>query len=348
MKTDIKDIGKSQKEILISLSPKEMEPFLDKAANRLAKDMKIKGFREGHIPRNIVEGSVGKDRVWQEASGEIIEEKYIDILETQKISPIGRPQVSVLKLVPGNNFEFKIVIPVMPEVVLPDYREIAKKYLSKHQEKVSITDKEVEDALKWLQKTRGESDTDKDKKTKPQELDDKFAQSLGDFKTLEDLKKSVKEGLLQEKEQKQKQRARLEILDEIEKKIDLEIPEILIQEELDKMQRELEQQAESLGMSLEKYLENAKQTLQTVRAGWESTAKNRIANTLILRLIADKENIEPDEGEIEERVNKYLSQFSNTEEAQKDIDPEYLRLYIRGIIKNEKVFAFLEDENHDN
>ena len=61
-----------------------------------------------------------------------------------------------------------------------------------------------------------------------------------------------------------------------------------------------------------------------------------------MRAIADAENIEADPDEVEKEANKYLMQFGSVEEAKKNIDPNRLKSYISGIIKNEKVFELLE------
>ena len=337
MKIEVNSAGKMQKEILVSLTPKEMEQFLINATRQLSIGLKVRGFREGHIPRNVAESAIGKDKLWQEASKEAIKSSYIEIIEKENLHPIGRPWINILKLAAGNNFEFKITIPIMPQIDMPDYKQIAKDVVKKKKKDVSVEEQEINDSLKWLQKSRKDNDTS--------EFDDKFAQSVGSFKTLEELKSNIKEGLKYEKEQKAQQRIRLEVLDKIAQELDLEVPEILLQEELDKMQNELEQQVAAMDMTLDKYLENAKQTIVQVRNEWEDTAKTRVLNALVLRLIADKENIEPDEKEVEERANRYLMQFKDVKDAEKNINPDYLRLYISGIIRNEKVFELLEAVN---
>jgi len=63
---------------------------------------------------------------------------------------------------------------------------------------------------------------------------------------------------------------------------------------------------------------------------------------LILREIAQEEQIEPSEEEIEEEVNKYLLQFSKPEQAKNNIDEQELKIYIKSILTNQKVTEFLE------
>ncbi|OGZ58593.1 MAG: hypothetical protein A3F94_02635 [Candidatus Spechtbacteria bacterium RIFCSPLOWO2_12_FULL_38_22] len=339
MKIEIKDLENSQKQIDIVLTPSDMERFVSRVVDRLSKDIKIKGFRQGHIPRNVVENHLGREVIFQEAAEEAIQDNYVYVIEKNNIEPIGRPDIKILKIAYGNDFEFRIVVPLLPKIDLPDYKAIAKNILTKHKVKMEVEDKEVDSALEWLRNSRV-----KDKDKKP-ELDDKFAQEIGEFKTLEGLKQSLREGMMEEKKYQERQKLRLLILEAVGNKIKVKLPDSLIEQELDKMQDELSQQIASMDMTLDKYLENAKQNLKEVRDGWRDKANQRTVNSLLLRLIADKEGFVPDEKEVEDEANRYLIQFGSSKEAEKQIDPDALRVHIRGIIRNEKVFELLEAVN---
>lgn len=371
MNVNVTDLEKNEKELSFSLTPADMERFLDSAAKRLSKDMKIKGFREGSVPRNVVESTLGREKVWHEASSEAIEESFINAIREHNIEPIGRPRVEVLKLVPDNDFEFKAIVPISPEVTLPDYKGIAKK-INKEKKEVTVEEKEIEETLKMLQRSRAQQEMseedkkdtdgkDADKKAaspskssdgdssgqaldeKLPELNDEFAKNLGNFENLEALKKSVGDGIKKEKEHTERERIRIKVLEEIGKQIKIEISDVLLQNELDKMQEEFTGQIASMGMQTEEYLKNIKKTWKEVREGWADRALQRIMAALLLREIADAEDIEPDVSTIEEESEKYLRQHGSIEEAKKSIDPEALRLYIRGILRNEKVLELLEE-----
>lgn len=341
MKIVVKDIEKSQKEIIVTLTPKEMEPFLEEASIYLSKSLRVKGFRDGKIPRSIVENKLGKDKIWQEAANSAIEKNYFKVLKKKEIKAMGRPHIDILKLTPENDFEFKAKVPVTPFIDLPDYKIISTKILKNEIREIKVSDKEIQDALKWLQGSRM-SVGEKEKKSEPPKIDDAFAQSIGNFKNLQELKKSMREGIRKEKKEKEKQRIRLKILEEINKKVNVQISDLLIEQELDKMQEELSSQTSSMGISLEQYLKNIKKSLEEIRKGWHNKAKERIISSIILNQIAEKEHILAPQGEVENEINKYLQHFQTSGEAKKNIDPESLRMYISGIIRNEKVFNFLE------
>ena len=72
-------------------------------------------------------------------------------------------------------------------------------------------------------------------------------------------------------------------------------------------------------------------------------AGKRVKTALCLKEIADIEQINPNEEEIEEEIGKILKNFPNTEEAKKKLDIDALKEYTKGILINEKVFEYLEN-----
>jgi len=135
------------------------------------------------------------------------------------------------------------------------------------------------------------------------QITDEFAKSLGKFENLDGLKKNLAEGIKREKEIKEVQRWRGEILEKIVENSDFEVPQVL--------------------MDLEK-------------------DKKRIENFLILRAIGKKEKVEVSEEEIEKAVNQFLQEYPAPEKAKKEIDPARLKEYYKGVIYNEKVFQKIE------
>ncbi|MEX0877880.1 MAG: trigger factor [Candidatus Spechtbacterales bacterium] len=344
MKVEIKDLDKIQKEVKVSLNLGDMEKYLQGASERLGKDIKIKGFREGNIPRSVVESSLGKDKVWQEATNAAVQDTYWSAIEDNKINPIGMPKVDIVKFVPGELVEFKAIVPVMPDLELPNYKALAQKVIAKENKEVEVDEKEIDSSIKWLQNSRMEVGEEA-KEEKVPELNDDFAKSIGNFENMDALKSSIGEGIKKEKEAQEKERVRLLILNKIAKSVDLSIPDFMVDQELDSMEEEFMQQVSQMGLTMEQYLERAQKSIEEVREGWRDKAKERVASGIILRVIAEKENIEADEKEVQEEANKYLARFKGTEEAEAHIDSERLKAHIGGIIRNRKVFQLLEENN---
>ena len=178
-------------------------------------------------------------------------------------------------------------------------------------------------------------------------LDDKFAQSVGKFKSLEDLKKNIREGLLLEKKQKETEKWRLEALEKITTETKADLPEILVQNEIEKMIEELKAQLDKMQLPFEKYLEQIKKDEKELRKELQELAEKRVISALVLREIASIEKIEVSEKEIEEKVNEILKQIPETEKKE-NIDKNNLKEFALGIIRNEKVFQILEGEQREN
>lgn len=342
MNVGITDIEQSQKELMFSLTPEDMKPYVEKTAQRLGQEMKLKGFRDGKIPASVVQQTLGAETVWNEAIADAIEDSYAKAVGEHDLQPIGRPRVDILKLVPGNDFEFKVTIPCDPPVELPkDYRDIARKIVEKENGKpVEVDEHEIEETLSVIQNSRAEKGED-GAEVKP-ELNDEFAKSLGAFSSLQELKDSIREGVVKEKEQARAESTRLKVIEAIAEKTKVDIADLLVANELDKMQDEFASQATSMGTTLDEYLKQIGKTMEEVRDGWKDRAKERVRTALILRAIADEADLEPSDEEVAKRADEYLRQFGDPEEANKQVSPELLRAYIRGMLRNEKVFELLE------
>jgi len=175
------------------------------------------------------------------------------------------------------------------------------------------------------------------------EINDDFAKGLGKFETLTDLKKSIKQGLKEEKEMAESKKRREEILEKIAKACKFEVPLVLIENEKQKRFEELKQRVlKGLNLSFEDYLKKIKKTEKELLGFLEKEAENQARRFLILREIAKEEMIGVSDDEIGERVNQALSSYPDLEKAQKGVDLDGLRSYTEERLRNEKVFQLLE------
>lgn len=175
-------------------------------------------------------------------------------------------------------------------------------------------------------------------------LSDEFVKSLGDFKSLDQFKKSIKEGIFQEKELKEKERIRAEIIERIADSSKIDMPEVLVVLELDKMVNELRASVGDMGLDFDKYLSQIKKTVDDLKKEWKVQAEKRARISLVLRAIAKKEKIEVVDDEVKERINETLGHYPNIEEAKKNLDISALKEHTKGVIRNERVFELLERE----
>jgi len=173
-------------------------------------------------------------------------------------------------------------------------------------------------------------------------IDDNFAVSLGKFENLTALKKSLEEGILEEKKYNLQEKQRADWTEELVKKTQTELPDILIKEEIAKMIGEFDAQVQTMGMTLEDYLQKMNKKREDLEKDWKPQAEKRIKAALALEKIATDEKIEVSKEKIEAEMNKTLQYYKNIQDVEKNLDLSRLYEYVRASLRNEEVFKFLE------
>lgn len=325
-----KDLTDSEIEIEVEISAEKVKSLFQKALGEISKNIEIPGFRKGKVPQKQVIEKVGEISIWQEAAYLAINEEYPEILKEKNINAIGRPEISITKLAPENSLGFKIKIAVMPEIKDFSYKDIAKKIMSEDLPKIEVSDKEIEDVLSYLKEQQ-------EKAGQKIEIDDKFAQSLGGFKNLEDFKNKIKENLKNEKENQEKNRRKMSVIENIIDKTKIDLPKIVIENELHQMLAQFKGEISGAGMKFEDYLSKINKNEEQIKEDWRPQAVKKAKTQLILNKIAAEENIKPDLQKVEEEVKKVLAQYPGA-------DKERARVYIETVLANESVFEFLENQ----
>ncbi|MEI6478801.1 MAG: trigger factor, partial [bacterium] len=234
-----------------------------------------------------------------------------------------------LSLEKGKTAEVIIKTDVYPEVDLADYKKIAPK-IAKEKISIEVTEKEVSDAIDELKKYR-----EKTEGVEKAELSDDFVKKLGDFKDVTDFTVKLKENLEKEKELKAKEEKRVKILDEIIKESKLEIPDILVEEELDKMTNEFSSTLSRQGFTFEQYKKESGKTEETVRTDWREKAEKRVKGEILLIEISKKEDLKAPKDETEKEV-------AHLKEHYPEADEDRTRAFIEDLLTKEEVFKFLE------
>jgi len=154
METSVKKLENSRLEIIFKVQKEEFEKFREKAILKFGQEFKIEGFRPGKAPKEVIEREVGEARILEEATRQLVEESYPKVILENKIEPITQPEIEVLPptdKISGGGFEFKASLTILPEIKLPDYKKIASKI---KRNKILVEETEIENALRWIQKSR--------------------------------------------------------------------------------------------------------------------------------------------------------------------------------------------------
>ena len=151
MKTEIKDVSSTKKKVQIEINAQEFNVFYEKALKEMIKELEMPGFRKGMVPESIAKEKISENNILGYGAELAVKEKWDEFLETTDLEIISQPAIEVMKVAKDNEFIFSAEVEVLSEITLPDYISIAK---SINKEKAEVSEKEIEDALKWLQQSR--------------------------------------------------------------------------------------------------------------------------------------------------------------------------------------------------
>lgn len=176
------------------------------------------------------------------------------------------------------------------------------------------------------------------------ETNDEFAKSFGNFITLAELKEHLQKNRLEEKEREEKERFELSMLEKIVEVSRIEdMPDSLVNGELDKMVDELKSSISYQGMDFARYLESIKKTEEDVRKDLRPQAERRMKLSLITRAIADAEHIEISNDEVRKEIDDTKKLYENNADILKSLaSPEYFS-YLKNVLSSKKVCAFLAE-----
>jgi trigger factor len=171
------------------------------------------------------------------------------------------------------------------------------------------------------------------------ELNDQFAKELGEFADLGDVRKRIREGMEAEKKNTAEREAKDKLVAELVKRNDFEVPESLVEHQIDiRLDRGLRALA-AQGMKTE---DMKKMDLNRLRAGQRDQAVQEVKAALLLEKIAEEEKLEVSDAEIDREVEALAEQSKQTPEAIRSrLTRDGALDRIRNRIRNEKTLDFL-------
>lgn len=148
------------------------------------------------------------------------------------------------------------------------------------------------------------------------EIDNEFFKDLGieGIDNLDKLKKEIKENLKIQKENKIEDEHLLKCLDEVVKNAKFDIPEEMINDEIDRMIKTFSNQLSMQGMNLDKYLEFTKGKIEDLRNQMKDEAKKRISYRLVIDAVTKKEKIEATDEEVEKEIDIMCKNYNMSKE----------------------------------
>lgn len=352
----------SQVKIVGDIPYADLESERSAALKALGAHVTLPGFRPGHVPEAMLVKHIGEMNLLTEMAERAISHIYHHILHDFAIDAVGQPKIEITKIAPGNPLGISIMVAVLPEITLPDYKKVAA---TKNTEKGSaeVTDADLETSItdilrrklayerlqnKAAAREAQESgdlptpetiETPEDLEKLPlPELTDDFAKSLGQpgqFADVADFKTKLREHLTIEKTREVAAAHRASITDAIIEGSTIELPSVLIEAELAQMFGQMQEDLDRANLKLDDYLKHIKKTKEDMEKEWTPAAEKRAKLQLILNEIAKKEDIKPDVTALEAQVKGLMDQY-------KDADERRVRLYVASVLTNEAVMKHLE------
>lgn len=127
MKIKSKKLSDSRVEITVTLDAKDLKPAREKALEKLAKEIKVEGFRKGKVPAEVAEKFIPENDLNAETIDTAVRTTVIEAFKQAEKSPLVLPNVNVLKYVPGEMAEYTATADIIPEVKLCDYKKLGVK-----------------------------------------------------------------------------------------------------------------------------------------------------------------------------------------------------------------------------
>lgn len=335
----IKKLPGSRIEITATIFAAEFDSTRSEAIKHIGKDVELDGFRKGHVPEQMLLAKIGEAAVLEEMAEIAIGRAYPAIIINEKIDVLGRPEVHITKIALGNPLEFTLVTAVFPEITLPDYKKLAAKESAK-KEDIVIEEDEVAKTIEQIRKMRAKNDAEQagtalDENAPLPEIDDAYVQTLGGFSSVEDFTTKLRENILTEKTRQARDKKRVSIMEAVISETKVELPDVIVEQELHRMEDEFSHEIERMGMTFDAYIKAVGKTKEEMHTEWKPDAEKRAKVQLVTSKIAEIEKIEPDKERLEQEVAALKASYPDASEDR-------MRDYISMILTNDKVFEFLE------
>lgn len=321
-------------EVAIIVSWSDLQPKWDAVLAKLAAELELPGFRKGQVPVPMAEQNLG-NKLQDEFLKTVMPQFLVEALQGTNIVPIDYPKYQLVSFAKGTDLSFKAQITEKPAVKIGDYKTIK----STRPQVKQITDEDVNKLIgdlfkRWKAKQPSViSSQSSDQKTptngqaagsmsfnQPSGLidaqgnpmgpvqsgndpDDNFAKAVGAL-SLADLKTKIKTDLENEAKYNNELDYEEAILQEVEKITIVELPDILVEDELNRMLVSLQRRVADMGLLLEDYLKGQNKTLEGLKTEWRIQAEKNVRMELGLSEIARAEKVDITDAEVQAEIDK--------------------------------------------
>jgi len=389
VKTDVEELSPTRVRLTVEVPFDELKPSLDHAYREVGRQVRIPGFRPGHVPRQVLDQRVGRGAVLEHAINDAVPELYLKAVREAEVSALGQPEVEITKLEDGTEIAFTAEVDVRPGFEIPDLAQLqvvvddadvspdqVEEYLGALRERFAslraanrpaqsgdyvsidlaaqVDGKAVEDAqatgvsyeigsgtmldgldevlegmaadetatfqteLAGGQHEGSQADvtvTVRSVKVKDlPELDDDFAQSASEFNTVGELRANTRKQMEIVRKAGQAGQARDRAIEAILARIDMPLPEALVDHEIEHRRESLEQDLDQAGLTMDGYAQSRQLSAADIEKEIADEVRRSVKARFILDQLAEQENLSVEQDEI----GQYISQLA----YQQGVPPE--------------------------
>jgi len=162
MQVQVEDLSSVSKKLTFTLPKGKVDTALAEAYTNLARDVRMKGFRKGKVPRRVLESRFGK-HIQGEVGGQLISEAFDSALKERELVPVSQPVVDPGTLKKGSEFVFSVTVEVKPSVEVKDWEGLDVEWPT-----VDVPDEEIDKELESIRQRNSTVEALDDKKYKAQ------------------------------------------------------------------------------------------------------------------------------------------------------------------------------------
>jgi trigger factor len=175
------------------------------------------------------------------------------------------------------------------------------------------------------------------------EVTDDFAASVGDVKTVDELRAEIRDAMEKRAEAEGRHTFGDRIIDFATSNANVELPEVMVANEIEIMRDELQTRLAQQRIGLEQYLQLSKQTPEELTAELREPATRRVKTLLVLSAIAEKEGIDASDDEIDAEIAEQLARYDNDAKLAEYLNSRRGRSYLRMTLRNRKLVDTLSE-----
>lgn len=418
------NVETNQYELLLEVTPEELNQAINEVYRRESKRMNVPGFRKGKAPRAFIEKYYGEEVFFQAAVDHLYNPMMNAAIDQSKLEVVGVNSYSIEKISKEEGIEAKLTVTVQPEVKIDGYKgiEVVKEPVEPTAEEidneiervrqrnsrmVTVEDRAAENGdivvidfdgytdgkqfdggkaenfdltlgsgqfipgfeeqvvghnaddefdvnVKFPDDYHAEELKGKDatfkiklheiKHRELPEVDDEFVKDVSEFDTLEEYRKDLENSVRTRKENAAEASTEQQLIKGIIDRVEADVPQMMIDREVDEIINSFDMQLRDQGMNLETYLKYTQGTVEALQDQYRERAEQQVRVRLGLAKIAELEGFEASDEEIEAEYKKVADAYGMPVEnvkgmvRAKDISKDILNQKAMDLVKENAAY----------